>query len=219
MGRTKKYEGEGIVVRYDARRCIHAKECVHGLPDVFDPEQRPWIDPSEAPADRIAAVVCRCPTGALTYERTDGGPAEPVLPHNSVRVEANGPLYVSGDVELTMPDGEVTRETRLALCRCGDSENKPYCDNTHLEAGFTAPASLGESKLREEEVEEGSVAPSTLRLSLSPNGSLRVLGPVTIVAGDSDPQGGSRGFLCRCGGSENKPYCDGTHKRIAFEAE
>lgn len=216
MGRTREYEGEGIVVRYDARRCIHAAECVHGLPNVFDPERRPWIDADAGSADRIAAVVCRCPTGALTYERTDGGPTEPVLPHNQIRVEANGPLYGSGDIELTMPDGEVHRETRVALCRCGDSKNKPFCDNTHLEAGFTAPAALGESKLREE---EGEDAKSSLRLSLSPNGSIRMLGPVTIVAGDSEPQEGSRGFLCRCGESQNKPYCDGTHKRIDFEAE
>jgi CDGSH-type Zn-finger protein/uncharacterized Fe-S cluster protein YjdI len=216
MGRIREYEGEGIVVRYDARRCIHAGECVHGLPDVFDAERRPWVDADASSAEQIAAVVCRCPTGALSYERTDGGPAEPVLPHNQVRVEANGPLYASGDIELTMPDGTVRRETRVALCRCGDSKNKPYCDNTHLEAGFTAPAALGESKLREE---EGEDTKSSLRLSLSPSGSIRMLGPVTLVAGDSKPQSGSRGFLCRCGGSENKPYCDGAHKRNDFEAE
>lgn len=219
MGRIREYEGEGIVIRYDAARCIHAKECVHGLPDVFDAERRPWVDAAAEPADRIADVVCRCPTGALTYERTDGGPAEPVLGHNVIRVEANGPLYVSGDIELTMPDGEVMRETRAALCRCGDSKNKPYCDNTHLEAGFTAPASLGESKLREEPAEAEEPAPTDLRLSLSPNGSIKLLGPVTIDAGDSDSQTGSRGFLCRCGASENKPYCDGSHKRIEFQAE
>ncbi len=215
MGQIREYEGEGIVVRYDVRRCIHAEECVHGLPDVFDPERRPWIDAGAAPADRIAAVVCQCPTGALSFERTDGGPAEPVMPHNQIRVEANGPLYVSGDVELTLPDGDVQRETRIALCRCGDSKIKPYCDNTHLETGFTAPAFLGESKLREEESEEEQ---TSLRLSLSPNGSIRMLGPVTIVAGDSEPQTGSRGFLCRCGQSQNKPYCDGSHKRVGFEA-
>lgn len=218
MGRMKEYEGEGIIVRYDAGRCIHAGECVRGLPEVFSTERRPWIDANGGPADRIAETIGHCPTGALTYERSDGGPAEPAPQTNTIRVAEDGPLYVRGDIELTMPDGESRRETRVALCRCGDSKNKPYCDNTHVEAEFAAPASLGESKLREEDVEAGQPVPTTLRLGFTPNGSIRLLGPVTIEAGDSDSQTGSRGFLCRCGASENKPYCDGAHKRIEFQA-
>ena len=219
MGRIREYEGESIVVRYDVRRCIHARECVRGLPDVFDARRRPWVDAAAASADRIAETVCRCPTGALSYERADGGPAEPVPDSNTITVSENGPLYVRGDVELTLPDGEVRRETRMALCRCGKSKNKPYCDDTHYEIGFTAAASLGDCKLREEEVEEGTDPQSRLRLSFSPGRSLKVLGPVTIVGGDLEPHEGSRGSLCRCGGSENKPYCDGTHRHIEFEAE
>ena len=216
MGRTREYEGDGIVVRYEARRCIHAKECVHGLPDVFDAEKRPWIDAEASTADEIAAVVCRCPTGALSYERTDGGAAEPVPESNTITVSENGPLYVSGNIEVTMLDGEVRHETRMALCRCGKSSNEPYCDDSHYESGFTAPASLEESKLREE---EGEDLASSLRLSYSTGRSLKMLGPVTIVAGDSKPQDGSRASLCRCGASENKPYCDGTHRHIDFETE
>jgi len=217
MGRMREYEGEGIVVRYDAARCIHAKECVHGLPDVFDAERRPWVDADASSADQIAAVVCRCPTGALTYDRTDGGPAEVVPESNTISASENGPLYVSGDVELTMPDGKVRRETRLALCRCGKSKNKPYCDDSHYESEFTAPATLGESKLREEDVEEGEDLRSSLRLSFSPGRSLKILGPVTIVAADSGRHSGSRASLCRCGASQNKPYCDGSHRQIDFE--
>ena len=219
MGRIREYEGEAIVVRYDARRCIHSGECVRGLPQVFDTRRRPWIDATKASADRIAEVVRRCPTGALSFQRSDGGPAEPVPESNTITVSENGPLYVRGDIEVTLSGGEVRRETRMALCRCGKSKNKPYCDNTHCAVGFAALASLGESKLREEEVEEGTEAQSSLRLSFSPGRSLKVLGPVTIVCGGLVPHEGSRGSLCRCGASENKPYCDGTHRDIDFEAE
>ncbi len=61
MGKTRAYEGDGIVVHYELKRCIHAAECVHGLPAVFDPQKRPWIDPTQSDADELAAAVERCP--------------------------------------------------------------------------------------------------------------------------------------------------------------
>ena len=76
MARTKSYEGEGIVINFELRRCIHAAKCVGGLPAVFDANRRPWIEAGNASADEIVRVVEQCPSGALTYERTDGGPAE-----------------------------------------------------------------------------------------------------------------------------------------------
>lgn len=141
MARVRSYEGDGIEVLYEVRRCIHAAECVKGLHDVFDPDRRPWIDPRRATADRIAEVVERCPTGALTYRRTDDGPAESPPPP-SVRTVPDGPLHLRGAIELRDHEGEVYwTGTRAALCRCGASKNKPFCDNTHLEIGFrTGPA-------------------------------------------------------------------------------
>ncbi|MEQ9399623.1 MAG: (4Fe-4S)-binding protein [Longimicrobiales bacterium] len=139
MSKAREYEGDGIVVSYELRRCIHAAKCVHGLPEVFDPDRRPWIDPSGSDADRIAAVVERCPTGALTYRRTDGGPAEEA-PAPYIRTAPDGPVYVQGSIELRDADGQVYwTGTRAALCRCGASKNKPFCDNTHLDIGFEAP--------------------------------------------------------------------------------
>ena len=79
MAKSRQYDGDGIRVGYDARRCIHAAECVRGLPEVFDPERRPWIQPRGAAADRLAEVVMRCPSGALTFERLDGGLPEQAL--------------------------------------------------------------------------------------------------------------------------------------------
>lgn len=81
-------------------------------------------------------MVLRCPTGALHYENRGEGPAEPVPGHNSVRTVPDGPLHVAGDLTIRLEDGEILRENRAALCRCGASRNKPYCDGTHKRTGF-----------------------------------------------------------------------------------
>ena len=138
---TRAYEAEGIVVRFDLKRCIHAEECVHGLPMVFDAKRRPWIDPSQAGAAEVAAVVEQCPSGALTYERKDGGAAEVVIDPPEITAVRDGPLYVRGRHTLCDHEGQtVDGGPRVALCRCGHSKNKPYCDNSHIEAGFTDAA-------------------------------------------------------------------------------
>lgn len=139
----RHYRGETIDVTYDARRCIHAAECVRGLPAVFDTRRRPWILPSAASADEIAKVVARCPSGALHFTRCDGGAVEaPDVPTTVVPVP-RGPLYVRGRLELRSADGAVRiEETRVALCRCGRSENKPFCDNSHRAARFDDPGAI-----------------------------------------------------------------------------
>jgi uncharacterized Fe-S cluster protein YjdI len=134
----KTYTSRDIAISYDARRCIHAKRCVTGAPETFDPNARPWIQPEKAPADKLAAVVAECPTGALRYERLDGGPPEPVAGEVAIRFEKDGPIFVRGDLPLF--DGAGNRfddaGTRYALCRCGGSGNKPYCDGTHVSIRF-----------------------------------------------------------------------------------
>lgn len=135
----KAYTDDDITVYYDAGRCIHFAACVRGLPQVFNPKAKPWIRADAAPAEQIAGVVRRCPTGALHYDLKDG-PAESPEP-TSVEVRENGPLFLRGDLTLAAPDsampgGEV-KDTRAALCRCGGSSNKPFCDGTHRN-GFQA---------------------------------------------------------------------------------
>lgn len=137
--RGRKYSAEGIVVYYQPRLCIHAAECVRGLPEVFDTQKKPWIQPEHAAADAIAEVVERCPSGALRYERLDGGQAEAVPQFVSANLMPDGPLYLRGPMAFRDDSGAMTLETvRAALCRCGASRNKPFCDNSHLEAGFKA---------------------------------------------------------------------------------
>lgn len=134
----KTYASDTIAVSYDARRCIHAKRCVHGAPDVFDPVARPWIRPGQAEADKLAAVVAECPTGALRYERLDGGAAEAVPAEVAITFEKDGPISVRGPMPLFDGSGNRYEDAgaRYALCRCGGSGSKPFCDGTHASMGF-----------------------------------------------------------------------------------
>ena len=136
----KDYSSEEIVVRWDAPRCIHTGICTRTLPAVFDVTARPWIDVRGAPAEAVAATVAACPTGALRYERLDGGAAETAPDVTTITPMRNGPLYVRGRVRVTTPDGQVFgEETRVALCRCGATGNPPFCDNSHRGVGYRSP--------------------------------------------------------------------------------
>ncbi|MDH3271658.1 MAG: (4Fe-4S)-binding protein [Gemmatimonadota bacterium] len=139
MGKQRSYESDDITVYFDGSRCIHAARCVHGLPTVFNAEARPWIQPTQSSADEIAKVVGQCPSGALTYERRDGGPAEAVQEEVTITAAKDGPLYLRGTISVVDQDGRpVEARGRMALCRCGASKNKPFCDNSHIESGFTS---------------------------------------------------------------------------------
>lgn len=118
----KRYQGEHIEVTYDTARCLHAAECVRGMPAVFDTTKRPWIAPDAGEAEALAAVIQRCPTGALHYTLRDGEPERPSVP-TRIRLPEDGPLLLEGDLEL-----EGKKETRAAICRCSQSSNQPYCD-------------------------------------------------------------------------------------------
>lgn len=133
------YETEQIRVYWDANICIASHKCVEGLPQVFQPKERPWIKIGAASADEIAEVVARCPSGALHYERLDGGQQEEVPEEVTVAPQPDGPLYVHGRLRILNPDGTLLREdSRMALCRCGESHRKPFCDGTHRSNGFKA---------------------------------------------------------------------------------
>ncbi|WP_051804366.1 (4Fe-4S)-binding protein [Streptomyces griseus] len=127
--RIKEYDGEGITVTFEPRRCLHAAECVHGLPEVFDLSRRPWILPDASVPERVAEVIRRCPSGALQYHPPHGGPEErPDVP-TTVRRSPAGQLVVRGDLLVTGGHG-ARHETRVMLCGCGASGNQPYCDHS-----------------------------------------------------------------------------------------
>lgn len=130
---ARPYRGAAITVSFEARRCIHVGACVRGLPGVFDTSRRPWILVDAADADAIAEVVLRCPSGALTFERHDGGPQEVAATTTQVEPEAGGPLHIRGDLRIET-DGGVRHVTRATLCACGKTGNAPFCDGSHRAA-------------------------------------------------------------------------------------
>ena len=141
-GPHRVYQSDAIDVHWEPRFCIHTGNCVRGLDRVFDPSARPWIDIDAADPDAIARTVLTCPTGALHFRRLDGGAQEEAAAETTVEPRPNGPLFVRGRLKIVGADKEVIREdTRLALCRCRASQNKPFCDGSHRRVGFTtAPA-------------------------------------------------------------------------------
>jgi uncharacterized Fe-S cluster protein YjdI len=129
----RAYTGEEITVYFDSSRCRHFAECVRGAPSVFDVDKRPWIQPANGTADKIAEVVRRCPSGALHY-RLAAGPAEVADVPTTVTVIEGGPILLRGDLELRGSFPAV-RDTRMVLCVCTRSARLPFCD-----AACTNPA-------------------------------------------------------------------------------
>ncbi len=140
----KEYTNEEIVVCWKPEKCIHSRNCVRGLPEVFNRSKRPWINMSAATSEEIMKVIDRCPSGALSYRRTGveataaaAAAAPERQPYARIKVLKGGPLLVEGSCRLIGSDGkEIERFSPFTLCRCGGSKKKPFCDGTHTEIGF-----------------------------------------------------------------------------------
>lgn len=144
----------GIVIHWDSETCIHSGVCLRALPPVFNVRRRPWVDPDGADTDAIEAAVAACPSGALASTRFSAGETPPVRSFSeaesaagdpeapgaaptSIKVLARGPYLLKGEVEIIDGEGAVARRVKkVALCRCGHSRNKPFCDGSHSRAGF-----------------------------------------------------------------------------------
>jgi CDGSH-type Zn-finger protein/uncharacterized Fe-S cluster protein YjdI len=207
--KTHTYTGKDATVTWDAARCIHAAECVRRVPQSFDPKTRPWIVPDNAPPDALADAVNACPSGALEMKHADGTSAMTAYTANTCEVRADGPYYLRGTLVLA-PD---VAQTRMALCRCGASGNKPFCDNSHKTAGFAHSTSLPAAKAPPADAD--LAAP--VKVTPTRDGPLQVRGPLTLRDAACTGVFVESAYLCRCGGSSNKPYCDGTHTKIGFQ--
>jgi CDGSH-type Zn-finger protein/uncharacterized Fe-S cluster protein YjdI len=200
------------VVHFDGQRCIHARHCVLDRPDVFVPNvQGAWIHPERATPAELLELAHNCPSGAIQCEGADGARVETAPRVNTVRVRENGPLALRAPLTV----GGTEQGYRLTLCRCGASTHKPYCDGSHAAAGFVA---TGEPAAAES-------APLTQRggpLAVEPvkDGPLHLSGNLEVISGTGKTLNRlSECWLCRCGRSNNKPYCDGSHKAAGFRSE
>jgi uncharacterized Fe-S cluster protein YjdI len=134
----KEYSNKEIIIFWNPEKCMHAGECVRGLPQVFCRDNTPWINIQGASSEDIMKVIDRCPSGALTYKKVRSeDDARANGPCAKILVMKNGPLLVEGGFSLTDKEGkELGGKGPYALCRCGGSGKKPFCDGTHIKIGF-----------------------------------------------------------------------------------
>jgi CDGSH-type Zn-finger protein/uncharacterized Fe-S cluster protein YjdI len=216
--KVHRYVAKDGIVTWDEGVCAHAAECVRGLPQVFNPRARPWVAPQAATFAELAATIARCPSGALTLLHADGTvavtagaqPASTVVgPRTTVKVRADGPNLVSGD--FIVAGAPATAKPSVALCRCGASANKPYCDGSHTRVGFRDPGLLPTAALAT------VLPPGKVTLTPTADGPLECMGPLTIEGADGRTSTSGETWLCRCGQSQTKPFCDGSHSKVDFK--
>lgn len=139
MSKEHTYSNGEVTIVWKSELCIHSKNCWKGLEEVFRPGERPWIKPDGASTERIVDQVSKCPSGALSIRRNaeEHRATEPAPNSLTVQVSPNGPLLVKDRCVITHADGRTEiREQATALCRCGASANKPYCDGSHRKIDF-----------------------------------------------------------------------------------
>jgi CDGSH-type Zn-finger protein len=136
-------------------------------------------------------------------------------PRNEARVDQDGPLVLRGRIRHSVQQGQPPDEyTQVSLCRCGASGNKPFCDGSHGRIGFADPGRCASPPEPAAQSAEGELV-----LKPIANGPLRIDGWFELTTADGQRWVcGDKTWLCRCGASGNKPFCDGTHKRTGFTA-
>ena len=206
-------KGQQATIAFDASRCIHSRHCVLSHPDVFVPNVKgEWIHPDAQPVQELIRIDQNCPSGAITVtQMADGVTSNQPPIVNTLRIRENGPLAIEAELLI---DEQAQSNPRATLCRCGQSKNKPFCDGSHTSAQFSAtgePASVNFVNL---ERRNGPVHVTPL-----PNGPLKVVGSLELVTGTGRTCNKvTQTHLCRCGQSQNKPYCDGSHVAAGFRS-
>ena len=209
-----KFPGNKVNVSWDGRLCIHIAECGQAKGDLFVSGRQPWCQPDLVDVNDVKEVVERCPSGALAYQVKDEGDPENADVENTISVIYHGPYYVRGELDIEGATDDMPGvKYRGALCRCGLSKNKPFCDNSHEAARFQDYGAVGE--LGDGLAESGG----KLSISAMADGPLIISGNVTIIAGSGRRAWqGTNVALCRCGASANKPFCDGSHTAAGFKS-
>ena len=131
----KEYSNDDVTVIWQSGKCSHSAVCATKLAEVFNPKERPWINMQGSDSETIIKTVRLCPSGALSIKGDDQA-SQPNNENISIKVIENGPMLVNCKVAIEMPDGSTKEGTNPALCRCGKSANKPFCDGAHVKTGF-----------------------------------------------------------------------------------
>ena len=134
--KKKEYQKEDLTVIWDMPKCIHSEKCWRNLGEVFRRNEKPWIYLEGADKERIMNQIDQCPSGALSY-RVEGQ-SELKSEIMEVTILKDGPILMNGKLSIKNSDGSTEEiDGNAALCRCGASTNKPYCDGSHGKVGFT----------------------------------------------------------------------------------
>ena len=132
----KEYSKDDVTVVWQPKKCIHSANCWRGLPKAFNPKERPWITLDNVSSEEIMEQVMKCPSGALSIKSESENKSESVKTDTEIVIIKNGPLQIKGSLSIKHKDGKEETQKEVYLCRCGQSENKPFCDGTHKKCGF-----------------------------------------------------------------------------------
>lgn len=135
---VKKYSNEDITVVWKPHVCIHSTICFKGLPGVFDRKRKPWIMMDQGTTEEIISQIEKCPSGALSYiKNSDVNELEEETIRTQMEILPNGPILIYGTIQVKDKEGHKTLKNKTtAFCRCGESNNKPFCDGTHIKKEF-----------------------------------------------------------------------------------
>ncbi len=138
---TFRYTKDDLTIIWKPNQCSHSTICWKGLVEVFNPKTRPWVNIEGSSGENIIEQVKKCPSGALSYELANpkAGNEEITASNEILNIEIlkNGPILIKTECTIKNSDGKEERKTgSTALCRCGASSTKPYCDGTHNKIGF-----------------------------------------------------------------------------------
>ena len=134
-----QFEGEKLTIRYDRKLCSHAAHCVTELPNVFKSGRDPWAIPDNAEPEQVKEVIQKCPSGALSYEDNGKETIDFDQTEAKIVIARDGPFYIKGGIELEgVERSNGASAEHYALCRCGKSSIKPFCDGVHYDVKFKA---------------------------------------------------------------------------------
>lgn len=140
---------------------------------------------------------------------------KPAYPGNSIMVRPDGPLICKGEKDITLQNADsevITKDKEFALCRCGLSKAKPFCDGSHKIEGFKSDQEFTDDRMEDISTDSGE-----LIISVKENAMYILKGPVTIFSRSGlSVTTRTKGALCRCGQSAKKPFCDLNHKQCGF---
>ena len=135
---TKEYSKDDVTVIWQPQKCIHSAKCWRGLPRAFNPNEKPWINLDNVTSEEIMDQVMKCPSGALSIKNDKSIKNENMTEESNAEIVVikNGPLMIKGSLSIKHKDGKEETQKEVYLCRCGQSENKSFCDGAHKKCGF-----------------------------------------------------------------------------------